>query len=77
MSSWVYRNYSKFLCYNIIDILIGFDQQSYTVNEADGSVRVCVVLLMNSGMLDSTVSADATLSAADGTAIGIETLLSV
>lgn len=36
-----------------------------------------MVLLMNSGMLDSTVSADATLSAADGTAIGIETLLSV
>ena len=30
---------------------------------------------MNSGMLDSTVSADATLSAADDTAIGIVTLL--
>lgn len=57
----------------MIDALIGLDRESYTVNEADGSVTVCVVFLMNSGIQDSTLSADATLAAADGTAIGIVT----
>ena len=61
----------------MIDALIGLDRESYTVNEADGSVTVCVLFLMNSGVQDPTLSVEATLSVADGTAIGIVTLISV
>lgn len=65
----------KLLNFRIItDALIGLDQESYTVNEADGSVTVCVVLLMNSGIQDSILTAAATLSAAGGNATGIETV---
>ena len=57
----------------LLDALIGLDQDSYTVSEADGSVTVCVVFLMNSGIQDPALAltAEATISATDGTAIGI------
>ena len=55
----------------LLDALIGFDQDSYTVNEADDSVTVCVVFLVNSGIQDPGLTAEATISATDGTAIGI------
>ena len=53
--------------------MIGLDQDSYIVNEADASVTVCVVFLMNSGIQDSALAltAEATISATDGTAIGM------
>lgn len=54
--------------------MIGLDQESYTVNEPDGSVTICVVFLMNSGIQDSIVTADATISAAGGNATGTETM---
>ena len=55
----------------LLDALIGLDQESYTVNETDASVTVCVVFLMNSGIQDPILTAEATISATDGTAIGI------
>ena len=54
------------------DALIGLNQESYTVNEFDGSIMICVVFLMNSGIQDF-LSVNATLSTEDGTAIGIVT----
>lgn len=51
--------------------LIGLNQESYTTNEVDGSVMICIVFLMNSGIQDSFISIGATLSTADGTAIGM------
>ena len=55
----------------IADAFIGLDQESYTVNEADGSVTLCVVFLMNSGIQDSFLTVSALLSTANGTATGI------
>jgi hypothetical protein len=54
--------------------LIGLNQESYTVNEVDGSVMICIVFLMNSGIQSLFLSIGATLSTEDGTAIGIVTL---
>ena len=57
----------------LLDALIGLDQDSYIVNEADDNVTVCVVFLMNSGIQDPALAltAEATISATDGTAIGM------
>ena len=59
----------------LLDALIGLDQDSYIVNEADDNVTVCIVFLMNSGIQlqgpASALTAEATISATDGTAIGI------
>ena len=51
--------------------MIGLDQESYTTTEADGSVTICVVFLINSSIQDSFLSVGALLSTADGTATGI------
>ena len=64
-------NSSTFYHIILLDALIGLDLESYTVNEA-ASVTVCVVFLMNSGIQDPALTAEATISATDGTAIGIE-----
>ena len=53
--------------------MIGLDQDSYIVNEADDNVTVCIVFLMNSGIQGPALAltAEATISATDGTAIGM------
>ncbi len=55
--------------------MIGFEQEVYTANEADGSVTVCVVVL------DGTVSSSATtllmFSAVEDTAQGLNTELAM
>ena len=56
--------------YCFVDALIGLDQESYIVNEQAGSLTVCVVFLLNSGVGDLALSAGATLSVTSGSAAG-------
>jgi hypothetical protein len=48
-------------------VTIGLERPTYSVDEEDGTVEVCAVLL--SGSLERTVSV--TLSTSDGSAIGM------
>lgn len=51
--------------------MIGLDRQNYTVNELDGSVTVCVAFLEGTGIEDTQMSIDATISVVSDTASGI------
>ena len=51
--------------------MVGLDQENYTVNEFDGSLMVCVVLLEGSGIDNGTISIDVSVSVSSENATGI------
>ena len=70
----MYRYCTTYFC--LTELKVGFEEQDYTVNESNGTIEVCVVVISPPDDADLDVEVALSPSTIDGTA-GIINLIKV